>query len=254
MNILVLGGKGKTTYAVVNALAKHYKDISLILENDVPAVTFFRKRIRRLGLPVVLGQIIFMVTVPWYLKKKSKKRIDEILQQHGIETVLDYERNVHCYSVNSINDEETIKIIVNCNPDIVIVNGTRIISKHVLESVQAPIINMHMGITPKYRGVHGAYWALVNDDAENCGVTVHMVNQGIDTGDVIRQKRITVKREDNFVTYPYIQAGEGIKLEIEVLKEYEKTRKIATQKVDLPSMIWSHPTIWQYIKNRGKSR
>lgn len=254
MNILVFGGKGETTYAVVNALAKRYGSISLILENDVPAVTFFRKRIKRLGLTVVLGQIIFMATVPRHLRRKSKKRIAEISEQYNLKIDRSYEKNVKCYSVNSINDEEAIEIITNCNPDIVIVNGTRIISERVLKSVQVPIINMHMGITPKYRGVHGAYWAFVNDDAENCGVTVHMVNQGIDTGDVIRQKRITVTTEDNFVTYPYIQAGEGIKLEIEVLEEFEKSGKIDTQKVDLPSMIWSHPTIWQYIKNRRKSR
>jgi folate-dependent phosphoribosylglycinamide formyltransferase PurN len=68
------------------------------------------------------------------------------------------------------------------NPDLVIVNGTRIISKKVLSSINSKFVNIHVGITPKYRGVHGTYWALVNNDVENSGVTVHFVDEGIDTG------------------------------------------------------------------------
>ena len=41
---------------------------------------------------------------------------------------------------------------------------------------------MHAGITPQYRGVHGGYWAVVNNDPEHCGVTIHFVDKGIDTG------------------------------------------------------------------------
>jgi folate-dependent phosphoribosylglycinamide formyltransferase PurN len=63
------------------------------------------------------------------------------------------------------------------NPDLVIVNGTRIISKKVLSSINSKFVNIHVGITPKYRGVHGTYWALVNNDVENSGVTVHFVDE-----------------------------------------------------------------------------
>lgn len=254
MNILILGGRGESTNAVVNALADRYDKLSLILEDDVSLTTFFRKRIKKLGLITVLGQIVFMAVIPRYLKKKSRDRISELKRVYGLNVNGHYRDNVECHSVDSINSAAAIDTILLCRPDIIIVNGTRIISRQVLEAVQVPFINMHMGITPKYRGVHGGYWAMVNDDAANCGVTVHMVNTGIDTGDVIKQKRIEVEKEDNFVTYPYIQAGEGIRLELEVLEKFEKTGKIETQKIELPSMIWSHPTIWQYVKNRRKSR
>ena len=45
-----------------------------------------------------------------------------------------------------------------------VVNGTRILSRRMLESIDAVFLNMHVGITPKYRGVHGGYWALANGD------------------------------------------------------------------------------------------
>lgn len=254
MKILILGGKGESTNAVVNALSEKYSCISLILENGVPMVTFLKKRMKRLGLGNVLGQLIFRAFVPRCLRYKSRKRIDEIIRQYGLNIDFHYRDAVNCHFVGSVNDDETIEKIKSCKPDIIVVNGTRIISEKVLNSLSVPIINMHVGITPKYRGVHGGYWALANGDRENCGVTVHMVNAGIDTGDVIRQKRIEVEKEDNFVTYPYIQVGEGIRLELEILEEFAKTGKIETKAVELPSMIWSHPTIWQYVKNRRRSR
>jgi folate-dependent phosphoribosylglycinamide formyltransferase PurN len=54
-------------------------------------------------------------------------------------------------------------------------------------SINSKFVNIHVGITPKYRGVHGTYWALVNNDVENSGVTVHFVDEGIDTGNIINQ-------------------------------------------------------------------
>ncbi len=72
----------------------------------------------------------------------------------------------------------------------VLVVGTRIISRKVLVAVAAPFINYHDGITPKYRGIHGGYWASAQSDLANFGVTVHLVDPGIDTGEVLYQARL----------------------------------------------------------------
>ena len=48
-----------------------------------------------------------------------------------------------------------------------ILNGTRIVSKKVISSIGCLFINTHCGITPKYRGVHGGYWAIYNNDLNN---------------------------------------------------------------------------------------
>src|SRR5690606_4856447 len=86
------------------------------------------------------------------------------------------------------------------------------ISKKILQGVNAVFINIHSGITPNYRGDHGGYWALANNDNENCGVTVFIANEGIDTGNILYQGLIQPTTKDNFVTYPYLQLGEGIGL------------------------------------------
>ena len=108
---------------------------------------------------------------------------------------------------------------------------------------------MHAGITPMYRGVHGAYWALINNDSENCGVTVHLVDEGVDTGNVLYQANISVNRRDNFATYPLKQLAKGMPLLImavqqalsNTLSSYERSGK---------SVQWYHPAIWEYLYHR----
>ena len=90
-------------------------------------------------------------------------------------------------------------------PDLLIVNGTRIISKKTLESVSAPFINIHTGITPAYRGVHGGYWAVAKGKKNFFGTTIHYVDAGVDTGGIIEQVFAEPAKENNFYTYPYFQ-------------------------------------------------
>jgi methionyl-tRNA formyltransferase len=132
-------------------------------------------------------------------------------------------------------------------PDAVVVNGTRIISKNVLSCIDAPFINTHMGITPRYRGVHGGYWALARGDAEHCGVTVHLVDQGIDTGGVLYQDTIRSEESDNFTTYPIHQIAEAIPLMKAALKDVEE-RRLTVKAGVLPSQLWYHPTIAEYFQ------
>lgn len=250
MKLLIFAGAGDSSRAVANALSEVY-DVSVILEGSVPMKTFLKRRIKKLGLRTVVGQILFRIIIPPYLNRKSKARIEEIKNQYNLRTD-SFDSNMRKYRVDSINDNKVLKIVRKENPDIIVVNGTRIISKEILDKLTVPIINMHMGITPKYRGVHGGYWAIASGDKENCGVTIHKVDEGIDTGNIISQKRIKTIPRDNYVTYPYIQVGEGIALEKQILEEFNKTEEIKTYTVNLPSMLWTHPTITQYI--RGKSR
>jgi hypothetical protein len=58
--------------------------------------------------------------------------------------------------------------------------------------MQALFINTHTGITLQYR-VHGAYWVLVSNDKENCGVIVDKLDQGIDT-EIITQCTIEISK------------------------------------------------------------
>jgi len=60
-------------------------------------------------------------------------------------------------------------------------------------------INFHYGLLPQCRGPHPILWHLLNNDAE-AGVTVHKVDEGIDTGPVILQEKIPIAYNDTYGT------------------------------------------------------
>lgn len=61
------------------------------------------------------------------------------------------------------------------------------------------IINVHCGKLPNYRGRNILNWALINGE-EDFGITVHYVDQGIDTGDIINQLVLPIEDTDDYQT------------------------------------------------------
>lgn len=243
MPIVMLAGRDESSTILYNALKGDFEIEKVVMEDPVPRRVMLQRRIRRLGLLNVAGQVLFML---WnkLAAKRSAGRIAAIKKMSGMdETPIDPDRLL---KVSSINEQRVIDLLRASRCKAAVVNGTRIISEAVLGAVEVPFINIHVGITPKYRGVHGGYWALADDDAEYCGVTVHLVDTGIDTGDVLAQARIEVTEEDGFNTYPYLQLARAVPLLRDALLAYSQG-KPRTYKVDLPSRIWYHPTLWEYI-------
>ena len=195
----------------------------------------------------VTGQILFVIYTRLVLSKRSDERIEEISREYELDsTEIPSDKIEHVDSVNSDHMYEKIK---EYQPDLVIINGTPIIKKHILDAVEVHFLNIHVGLTPKYRGVHGGYWALYNKDENMVGVTTHFVDASIDTGTVLDQKTIQVTSDDNFLTYTHIQAA--------ALDNYNNiVRSILDDDIEFKepltreSMIWSHPTVWQYIYSR----
>jgi folate-dependent phosphoribosylglycinamide formyltransferase PurN len=245
--IVLLGSRGLSTKIVFNALNDKFGINTAIIEDKEDTKMFIKRRIKRLGLFTVIGQILFQLFIAKLLYRESEHRINQIINENYLKTISI--PNAKRREVKSINSQETIELLKQINPDIIIVNGTRIISKEVIMSVHCKLINTHAGITPKYRGVHGAYWALVNNDLENCGVTVHFVDEGVDTGNIIFQHTIIPTKDDNFVTYPFLQLVEGVKLLYNAIEAYFED-KIIIKKGPSESYLWYHPTIRQYIYNK----
>ena len=145
-----------------------------------------------------------------------------------------------------MNAPATLDALQRLAPRVVVVAGTRIISGSVLDAVEAPFLNMHAGITPRYRGVHGGYWALASDDREHCGVTVHIVDRGVDTGAVIAQARIEPTTHDSFATYPLLQLVAGLPLLVDAVRAALGGR-LEQVPTSGPSRQWYHPTAWGYL-------
>jgi methionyl-tRNA formyltransferase len=246
--LVILAGKGTSTAILYNSLKNEYDVAAVILEEPVDRKQFIKKRIRKLGAWHVFGQILFQFSIAKYLQFTSVKRKKEILRKYDLEdTPLPKNKVIN---IKTINDSRCKDLLKDLKPELVIVNGTRIISKDILNSIPERFINIHAGITPKYRNVHGAYWAIVNDDLENCGVTVHLVDAGIDTGNIIYQQTIKVTKKDNFSTYPILQLAEGIIILKKAIDDIFSNH-LQFRKNNLESKMWYHPSFWQYLYYRS---
>ena len=145
-------------------------------------------------------------------------------------------------------------MLTSFEPDLVVVHGTRIIAARVLQAVDCPVVNMHAGITLRYRGVHGGYWALAEHHPEWVGTTVHLVDPGIDTGGILAQTTFEVSDEDTIATYPDLHLVHGLPL----LGARLTRSWPATTLEPLPASIapgsgfYYHPTLWGYLWRRWR--
>jgi len=241
--IIFLASDCESSRWVYNALEQVILIEAAILEQPISKKELAKKRIKKIGFFPVLGQVLFSVFVVPLLRIKSKKRRAAIINKYLLNN--NAFNNSKLTRVGSVNDEECLHAIQLLQPDIIIVNGTRIISKKILQSTNAIFLNMHVGITPQYRGSHGGYWALQNNDIEHFGTTIHLIDAGIDTGAVISQAFIKPDKQDNFATYPILQTAIGIDLFKKVLPDIIAGNYKTVNNITKGRMYYQ-PTIWHY--------
>ena len=245
MSVVLLAGDGDSTWIVHNALRERFPISAVIVEEAPPAVGVLSRRARRLGWPTVVGQVAFIMFAR-LTERFSKTRRDEILREHGLSRI---RSTTAVTRVDSANSGAVIEMLQSLDPRVVVINGTRILSEEILTCIDAPFINVHAGITPMYRGVHGCYWALASSDPSHAGVTVHLVDSGVDTGGVIAQAVVLPSANDSYHTYPFLQLAAGIPLLVQAIRDALEGQ-LRTIDVDGESRLHYHPTIWRYAANR----
>lgn len=244
LKIVMLVGSGRSSRIMYHALAGEVDVRCVIRERGQSAAEMFARRLRRQGWLKVIGQAAF-IAFSRIMAQLSEPQIRRLLTRYALDD--SPLPNGVARDVTSINDSDVAQLLGELEPDAVVVNGTRIIAPAILGSIKAPFLNTHMGITPKYRGVHGGYWALVRGDRANCGVTVHLVDEGIDTGGVLYQDRIDPDASDHFHTYPVHQIAKAIPLMKRALQDIAAGR-VQTHPGAGPSELFHHPTLLEYLR------
>jgi len=91
-----------------------------------------------------------------------------------------------------INHPESLKIIKAYKPDLLVsIAGNQIFKKPLFSLAPKGCINLHTALLPKYRGLMPTFWVLRHNEKET-GVSVFFVDEGIDSGPIIVQKRVTI--------------------------------------------------------------
>lgn len=247
--IVVLTGGGPLPWIIINAVIARFGALTVLLEDQEPMRLLFRRRLKKLGAIQVAGQVAFGICQR-ALRARSRERLARLLATHQLET--EPSPAAAIVPIGSVNAEACRLQLRQLAPVVILVVGTRMIGRATLTAVPAPFINYHAGINPKYRGMCGGYWALAEGDGEHFGVTVHLVDHGVDTGGILQQQVIEPAPDDNFVTYPFRLAVAGREAVLRALEEALSGRLVPIPS-PLPSKQWYHPTLWSYLRT-GLSR
>jgi methionyl-tRNA formyltransferase len=126
-------------------------------------------------------------------------------------------------NINSVNFE---KYLNNEKPDIGIVFGTRKINKKIISKFKYGLINVHRGIINKYRGLDSDLWAIYHNDLKNIGVAIHKIDENLDTGNVIEQKKIQISSNTKIYQLRYYTTVLAAKMLLKAIKTFYTSSKL----------------------------
>jgi hypothetical protein len=241
--LVAMTAGGPHAWIMINALRDRFGDFPIILERGESQKAFWDRRRLLLGGMKVAS--MKAARIPIRLNKGGSRAVlhemieTEQLNPHppiGLAPI----------EVETVNDDTTRSLLRSLSPKVVFVVSTRMIGAKTLGCVGAPFINYHSGINPAYRGMYGGYFALAKGDRENFGSTVHLVDRGADTGDILYQARMEPSRRDSFHTYVWRLAAGSREIVIQAVED-ALNGDLKPYRVDLPSKQYFPPTFGGYL-------
>lgn len=149
--------------------------------------------------------------------------------------------------VANSNSPETGELLSQLAPDFILVFGTRILVRDAFERAQIATLNWHMGITPEYRCAKSEFWALYNDEPAMVGLTLHVVDAGVDTGSVVAQQRLEVTSNDDERTLRVKALRESVPLLDDVIRTWRAGELPKVDTTRRNDGHYSTPSVFQYM-------
>ena len=108
--------------------------------------------------------------------------------------------NIEVFCVDNINSDSFEQTLRGFKCDLFVsMSFDQIFRPHIFSIPPLGTINCHAGKLPYYRGRNILNWALINDE-KDFGITVHYIDSGVDTGDIILQNVLPIDEDDNYGT------------------------------------------------------
>ena len=145
-----------------------------------------KQEIRSDGLTNLLRKVCNKVIKP-LLGRGSNNSTDTATTHSGTRSLdtLATEHSTPLLFTRDLNDDEVLNQVRAMEPDIVMFTGGGILREPLLDIPKIGIINVHMGILPRYRGMDPVDWALLERNPNQVGLTAHLMDKKIDVGPVI---------------------------------------------------------------------
>ena len=132
-----------------------------------------------------------------------------------------------------LNTSSTIAKIEKNNPCFIAIFGTGILRKPFLKKFSDRLYNLHIGDPEFYRGSSCNFWPIYQGELQHISATIHQVDNGIDTGDIIFRQAITLSNKDNEQTLLLKPLKLGAILMVKTIKTWKngKLQPISQNKV-----------------------
>ena len=106
------------------------------------------------------------------------------------------EHKLHLLQPENLKSNEFTSQLQDLSADIFVVVAFRMMPKSVWAIPKYGTFNLHASLLPQYRGAAPINWAIINDEKET-GVTTFLIDEKIDTGNILLNEKINIEKEDN---------------------------------------------------------
>lgn len=145
--------------------------------------------------------------------------------------------------MENFNSDTTQKALQAFEPDLICLCGAgKYIKPNIFGQARIAALNLHSSLLPKYRGV-APFWTLFHDD--EMGVTVHVVDEKFDAGEIVAQEKVDVSPLDDIAAVATKADHVGISLFTSVIEAYDN-QTVETQP-NPPSPYYGRPSPMQYL-------
>lgn len=223
--IVVITTSGKTKKDFLNSLHKDtggaVKLAVLQMVKRKPFVKRIKSFFQKVGWSGIISELYHFLAVKLSRKKKQALALVSVRGSSlGLGTYLP-----EVIKTESINSDDVYERVREINPDLIVIWGGSILKPRLLEL--APIVlNIHFGFAPYYRGVNGIERAILDDDFEHVGVTIHKAIPEVDAGEIVKVVTVDHKNspEEFFKTLNDTAFSEYLR----IAKEAYKNGRIVT--------------------------
>jgi len=128
------------------------------------------------------------------------------------------ERNIPVFETCDINTPESIEFVRQLAPDLLVsAYFSQILKSQIIQLSEFGVLNIHPGWLPSYRGAMAYFWVLHND-SERGGVSLHWIDEGIDTGEVLERRSFPIPENATQETVLMLTAVIGARLMRRVIR------------------------------------
>ncbi len=239
MNILI--------YTKENTSAFNNFNINYLIRT-CPSFNFLFVIIKKQKKPFSITKIKSLVYT--LINEKNHLKYDNKLLERKINSkspFINFNDFPHYY-VDTVNSLKTQKLLYDLNPDIIFQAGAGILKKNIFSIAKIATINVHHGLAPEIRGIQSTFWCLYYGLTDYIGVTCHIIDENIDTGNIISRYNLDYDENYSFIDIQYKLCIEGAKLLVQSIELLSKNNNLSKSTEEVKSFYFSNLDYKEYNK------